>query len=185
MQRQESVILTTDYNLFMGIFVSQSDVSERFSPNIVQRKGIKRAIASWLLEWNSDSEEERHSAVPSTVDTLPSEIPHINRIVPIYSRENGDIVGYVTHGDGTPGSIPSAQATHSETNLYAPVPLVQPRSPGPDDDCPPTSDIEAVNCFIRQKAWERLVDYTGCTTDGNSKPDAVDVDMEALILLEM
>ncbi len=54
-----------------------------------------------------------------------------------------------------------------------------------DEDCPPTSDIEAVNCFVEQKAWERLVGYTGCTTDGKPKPDAVDVDMEALILLEM
>ncbi|KAK0459941.1 hypothetical protein IW261DRAFT_1578103 [Armillaria novae-zelandiae] len=54
-----------------------------------------------------------------------------------------------------------------------------------DDDCPPTSDIKAVNRFICQKAWERLVNYTGCTTDGNPKPDAVDIDMEALILLEM
>ncbi|KAK0459940.1 hypothetical protein IW261DRAFT_1429318 [Armillaria novae-zelandiae] len=49
MQRWESVLLTTDYNLFMGIF-----------------KGIKRAIASWLLEWNSDSEEEKQSAVLNT-----------------------------------------------------------------------------------------------------------------------
>ncbi|KAK0477806.1 hypothetical protein IW261DRAFT_1420657 [Armillaria novae-zelandiae] len=240
-KQRESILLTTDYNLFMGIF-----------------KGIKRAIASWLLEWNSDSKEEKQSAVPSTVDTLPSAVPNINRIVPIYSRENGDIVGYVTHGDGTPGSIPSAQATHSETNLYAPVPLVQPRSRGPvrffqdpttgvsvsdksktlplaflpsmpailhpslepakpivphdftrwpdndlSDPAPLTAyiplekqpkqeacrgnddDIEPVNRFICQKAWERLVDYTGCTTDGNPKPDAVDVDMEALILLEM
>ncbi len=32
---------------------------------------------------------------------------------------------------------------------------------------------------------ERLVGYTGCTTDGKPKPDAVDVNMEALILLAM
>ncbi|KAK0465685.1 hypothetical protein IW261DRAFT_1427152 [Armillaria novae-zelandiae] len=300
MQRRESVLLTTDYNLFMGIF-----------------KGIKRAIVSCF--WNG---------------TLTPR------------RRNRDIVGYVTRGDGTPGSIPSAQATHSETILYAPVPLVQPRSRGPvrffqdpttgvsasdmsktlplpflpsmpailhpslepakpivphdftrwpdkdlsdpapltayiplekqpkpearrgnddgviftalsqipggwngwpsglfamdisaedfkqtkklqvnwatrsnggdpdgsetastirdgkisnrrclgviccknsdckvvccpgtspaDDDCPPTSDIEAVNRFLCQKAWERVVDYTGCTTDGNPKPDAED-----------
>ncbi|PBK62015.1 hypothetical protein ARMSODRAFT_1025149 [Armillaria solidipes] len=54
-----------------------------------------------------------------------------------------------------------------------------------DEDCPPTSDIEAVNRFVGQKAWERLVGYTGCMTDGKPKPDVVDVDMEALILLEM
>ncbi|KAK0486547.1 hypothetical protein IW261DRAFT_1416325 [Armillaria novae-zelandiae] len=105
MQRQESVLLTTDYNLFMGIFESS----------------VPYAIASWLLEWNSDSKEEKQSAVPTTVDTLSSAVPHINRIVPIYSHENGDIVGYVTHGDGTPGSIPSAQATHSETNFLEPA----------------------------------------------------------------
>ncbi len=54
-----------------------------------------------------------------------------------------------------------------------------------DEDCPPTLDIEAINRFVGQKAWERLVGYTGCTTDGKPKPDVVDVDMEALILLEM
>ncbi|KAK0234341.1 hypothetical protein IW262DRAFT_1258368, partial [Armillaria fumosa] len=54
-----------------------------------------------------------------------------------------------------------------------------------DEDCPPCLDIEAVDRFICQKAWERLVGYTGCTTDGKPKPDAVDIDMEALILLEM
>ncbi|KAK0473021.1 hypothetical protein EDD18DRAFT_1117802 [Armillaria luteobubalina] len=54
-----------------------------------------------------------------------------------------------------------------------------------DEDCPPTLDIEAVDRFVCQKAWERLVGYTGCTTEGKPKPDAVDVDMEALIILEM
>ncbi len=54
-----------------------------------------------------------------------------------------------------------------------------------DEDCPPASDVEAINCFVGQKAWERLVGYTGCTTDGKPKPDVVNVDMEALILLEM
>ncbi|KAK0429623.1 hypothetical protein EV421DRAFT_1745304 [Armillaria borealis] len=54
-----------------------------------------------------------------------------------------------------------------------------------DEDCPPTSDIEAVNRFVEQKAWEQLVGYTGCTTDGKPKSDAADVDMETLILLEM
>ncbi|KAK0435307.1 hypothetical protein EV421DRAFT_1908785 [Armillaria borealis] len=54
-----------------------------------------------------------------------------------------------------------------------------------DEDCTPISDIEAVNHFVGQKAWDRLVGYTGCTTDGKPKPDVVDVDMEALIPLEM
>ncbi|KAK0492478.1 hypothetical protein EDD18DRAFT_1079611, partial [Armillaria luteobubalina] len=54
-----------------------------------------------------------------------------------------------------------------------------------DEDCPPTLDIEAVDRFVCQKAWEGLVGYTGCTTEGKSKPDAADVDMEALIILEM
>ncbi len=54
-----------------------------------------------------------------------------------------------------------------------------------DEDCPPTSDIDAVNCVVEQKAWEQLVGYTGCTTDGKPKPYAVDVDIEALNLLEM
>ncbi len=54
-----------------------------------------------------------------------------------------------------------------------------------DEDCPPASDIEAVNRFFRQKAWERLVVYTACMMDGKPKPDVMDIDMEALILLEM
>ncbi len=54
-----------------------------------------------------------------------------------------------------------------------------------DEDCPPASDIEAVNRFFRQKALERAVGYKGCTTDGKPKPDVMDIDMEALILLEM
>ncbi|PBK79607.1 hypothetical protein ARMGADRAFT_1077606 [Armillaria gallica] len=54
-----------------------------------------------------------------------------------------------------------------------------------DEDCPPASDIEAVNRFVGQKAWKRLVGYTGCTTDGKPQHDVVGVDMEALILLEM
>ncbi len=53
-----------------------------------------------------------------------------------------------------------------------------------DEECPPASEIETVNHFVVEKAWERLVDYTGRTTDGKIKPDAVDVDMEALVVLE-
>ncbi|PBK62322.1 hypothetical protein ARMSODRAFT_980786 [Armillaria solidipes] len=93
-------------------------------------KRIKRAIATWLLETDSESED--------AVQGEP------NRL------------GY----------------RHRDLFLQ-------------DEDCPPTSDIEAVNRFVRQKAWERLVGYTGCTTDGKPKPNVVDVDMEALILLEM
>ncbi|KAK0492406.1 hypothetical protein EDD18DRAFT_1013954, partial [Armillaria luteobubalina] len=53
-----------------------------------------------------------------------------------------------------------------------------------DKECPPASEIETVNRFVIERAWERLVNYTGRTTDGKVKHDAVDVDMEALILLE-
>lgn len=53
-----------------------------------------------------------------------------------------------------------------------------------DEECPPVSESESVDRFAIEKGSERLVDFTGRTTDGKIKPEAVDVDMEALVLLE-
>ncbi|KAK0499257.1 hypothetical protein EDD18DRAFT_1377282, partial [Armillaria luteobubalina] len=41
-----------------------------------------------------------------------------------------------------------------------------------------------VEIFVLQSAWERLVNYTGLTTDGYPKIASVDVNMEALHILE-
>ncbi|KAK0430367.1 hypothetical protein EV421DRAFT_1744180 [Armillaria borealis] len=53
-----------------------------------------------------------------------------------------------------------------------------------DEECPSVTESESLSRFIIEKAWERLVDFTGHTTDGKIKPKVVDVDMEALVLLE-
>ncbi len=53
-----------------------------------------------------------------------------------------------------------------------------------DEACPPMSESESADHFVIEKAWERLVNFTGRTTDGKIKPDVVDVDMEALVILE-
>ncbi|KAK0431858.1 hypothetical protein EV421DRAFT_2041024 [Armillaria borealis] len=53
-----------------------------------------------------------------------------------------------------------------------------------DEECPPEAESESIDRFAIEKGWERLVDFTGCTTDVKIKPEVVDVDMEALILLE-
>ncbi|KAK0217315.1 hypothetical protein IW262DRAFT_1299262 [Armillaria fumosa] len=130
MPQQESVLLRTHYNIFMSIF-----------------KRIKRAIASWLLEPDSDSEAVEHkqkqSAVLSNGDTPSSAAPELNRLVPIYSHESGAIVGYVTHGSGTPQSIPSAMAIRPETNPHAPVPPAQHRNRGPTRFQDPHSGVPA------------------------------------------
>ncbi|KAK0432697.1 hypothetical protein EV421DRAFT_2000250 [Armillaria borealis] len=34
-----------------------------------------------------------------------------------------------------------------------------------DEECPPMSESQSVSCFAFKKAWERLVDFMGCTTD--------------------
>ncbi|THU93691.1 hypothetical protein K435DRAFT_861257 [Dendrothele bispora CBS 962.96] len=38
--------------------------------------------------------------------------------------------------------------------------------------------------YVLQKAWQRLVEFTGKTVDGKSKPRAADVDYEAVNILE-
>ncbi|KAK0234339.1 hypothetical protein IW262DRAFT_1452898 [Armillaria fumosa] len=121
--------------IFHAHFRESQRLFKIFTPTFNEQKQIKHAIASWLLEPDSDSESVEHkqkqSAVPSDGDRLPSAAPELNRLVPIYSHESGAIVGYVTHGGGTPQSIPSAMAIHPETNPHAPVPPTQHRNRGP------------------------------------------------------
>ncbi|KAK0486624.1 hypothetical protein EDD18DRAFT_1111160 [Armillaria luteobubalina] len=53
------------------------------------------------------------------------------------------------------------------------------------EECPVANDGDKnVEIFVLQSAWERLVNYTGLTTDGYPKIASVDVDMEALRMLE-
>ncbi|PBK85956.1 hypothetical protein ARMGADRAFT_1035938 [Armillaria gallica] len=67
-------------------------------------KRIKRTIATWLLETDSKSEDTDHEENPSAASST-REIPliagpNVDRIVPIYSRETGAIIGYVSHDNG-------------------------------------------------------------------------------------
>ncbi|KAK0434247.1 hypothetical protein EV421DRAFT_1992915 [Armillaria borealis] len=97
-------------------------------------KRIERAIATWLLETDSESEDADHEENPSAASSageIPlTAVPNLDRIVPIYSRETGAVVGYVSHDDGQPKTNPSAEATRMGTNLHAPIPPTQHRNGG-------------------------------------------------------
>ncbi|KAK0226743.1 hypothetical protein EDD85DRAFT_795065 [Armillaria nabsnona] len=104
-------------------------------------KKIKRAIATWLLETDSESEdidhEENQSAAPSTEDTLPTAVPNLDRIVPIYSHKTGAIIRDVSHAQ----SNPSAEASHTGINPRTPVPPYQHRNSGPVRFEGPSADL--------------------------------------------
>ncbi|PBK81041.1 hypothetical protein ARMGADRAFT_1091683 [Armillaria gallica] len=93
---RESVASTPYYKSFMGIF-----------------KYMKRAIATWLLEADSESadidHQENQSAAPTSAgDTLRTAVSRLDRIVPIYSHETGTsfqtgvVIGYVSHDTKRP-----------------------------------------------------------------------------------
>ncbi|KIK64086.1 hypothetical protein GYMLUDRAFT_241299 [Collybiopsis luxurians FD-317 M1] len=58
--------------------------------------------------------------------------------------------------------------------------LVQP----PMEDCPPSEAHEELEKFILDQAWIRLDKYTGESLDGSVKIEPVDVDMEAMVILD-
>ncbi|KAK0431011.1 hypothetical protein EV421DRAFT_1743466, partial [Armillaria borealis] len=85
MPRRESVASTPYYKNFMGIFVSLRGILERYCSDARLTEKIKRAIATWLLETDPESEDVDHeenqsAAPPSPGDTLPTAVPSIDRI---------------------------------------------------------------------------------------------------------
>jgi hypothetical protein len=52
------------------------------------------------------------------------------------------------------------------------------------EDCPSSEAHEELEKFILDQAWIRLDKYTGQSLDGSVKIEPVDVDMEAMVILD-
>ncbi|KAK0244804.1 hypothetical protein EDD85DRAFT_785168 [Armillaria nabsnona] len=156
-------------------------------------KKLRRKIASWLLVTDSESEDIDSNAKTNPYINMCSSgnfyvhtkcgrkkilrVPVLAQLIDSPNEVDDALISRECPLDWVTGLAMSHARTlviaYRHRDLFL-----------QDEACPPMSESESADRFAFEKAWERLVNFTGRTTDGKIKPDVVDVDMEALVILE-